>query len=81
LSPWGLADQPFDWQRVHRFVGWTVSLGGFAVILVWLVLPLEEARAAVPIIVILALGLSFGRKLVSLASPPRRPTTPRAGTA
>ena len=79
LSPWAPADQPFDWQRVHRFVGWTVSIGGFAVILGWLVLPLEEARAAALIIVILALGVALGRKLLSLASPPQRPTIPGAG--
>ena len=81
LSPWASADQPFDWQRVHRFVGWTVSIGGFAVILGWLLLPLGEARVAAQIIVILALGLALGRKLVSIASPPRRPTTPGADPA
>ena len=39
LSPWNVEEAPFDWQRVHRFGGWTFSIGGVALVLVWLTLP------------------------------------------
>jgi hypothetical protein len=71
VSPWRLEDEPFDWQRVHRFVGWAVCLGGIAVVLVWLFLRPEAAKTSSTAIVSLVGALSLGRKLISLASPPR----------
>jgi hypothetical protein len=79
LSPWSLDDQPFDWQGVHRFAGWGALLGGLAVVLAWLLLPVEEAKSASSVIVVLTLGLAVGRKFLSLAAPPPRGSTPRAG--
>ena len=71
-SPWSLAEQPFDWQRVHRFVGWIAALSGIALMAVWLSLPMEEARAASAWIIGPFVVLSLGRKLVSLlAAGPR----------
>ena len=43
LSPRNVEDQPFDWQREHRFAGWFVSLGALGLVLVRLALPLGEA--------------------------------------
>ena len=65
-SPWSLEAQPFDWQRVHRFVGWIAALSGIALMAVWLSLPMEEARAASAWIIGPFVVLSLGRKLVSL---------------
>ena len=68
LSPWSLGEEPFDWQRVHRFVGWVASLGGFALVMVWLALPLEGARSAALGIVVTVGVLVVGRKLMSWAA-------------
>ena len=78
LSPWNVADEPFDWQRVHRFVGWVASLGGIALVIVQLTLPLQEARLAMFGIVATVCVLMGGRKLMSVAAYSRRqpPATP-----
>ena len=68
LSPWRLADEPFEWQPVHRFAGWVLSLGGVAVALVWLTLPLEQAKVASTRLVLTVLALAVGRKLISLVT-------------
>jgi hypothetical protein len=75
MSPWEPADEPFDWQRVHRFVGWAFTIGGIGMMLVWLVLPLDRADYWEPAIVGSVFVLSLGRKLYSLAtySGPRGP--------
>jgi hypothetical protein len=65
-SPWSFEEQPFAWQRVHRFVGWIATLSGIALVVVWLVLPVEEARAASAGIVGTCFLLALGRKLVSV---------------
>ncbi|HXI02158.1 MAG TPA: hypothetical protein VNI57_03180, partial [Candidatus Saccharimonadales bacterium] len=39
LSPWSVSEEPFDWQRVHRFCGWVATFGGTACIGAWLTLP------------------------------------------
>jgi hypothetical protein len=78
LSPWNLNEQPFDWQGVHRFAGWGALLGGLGVVLAWLWLPVEEAKSASSVLVVLTLGLTVGRKFLSLAAPPPRGSTPRA---
>ncbi len=67
-SPWSLEEQPFAWQPVHRFVGWVATLSGIALVLVWLVLPVEEARAASAGILGTCFLLGIGRKLVSVVS-------------
>ena len=72
LSPWSLEDEPFDWQRVHRFVGWVASLGGIAFVMVWLVLPPESARLASIGIVGTACVLAAGRKLISVVAYSRQ---------
>lgn len=67
-SPWSLAKQPFAWQQVHRFAGWTLVLGGIGVIGSWTFLPLDSAdRASVQIVVIVSL-LVVGRKFASLTT-------------
>jgi hypothetical protein len=43
VSPWPPHDEPFDWQGVHRIVGWTASVGGIAIAVGWLALPFETA--------------------------------------
>ncbi len=79
MSPWSPDQQPFDWQRVHRFAGWGASLGGLSVVLVWLALPQQEAGSATRVLVGLICGLVVGRKLLSLLSPRRHSSTPQAG--
>ncbi len=73
LSPWRVEDEPFNWQRVHRFTGWVASLGGIAVVIVWLVFPLANARLASVGLVGTCVVLVLGRKLLSLAAYSRRP--------
>ena len=68
LSPWILEDEPFDWQGVHRFVGWVATLGGTAIVLVWIALPLARAGAWSRGIVAVWALLGLGRKLYSIAT-------------
>ena len=68
LSPWQPEEESFDWQRVHRFVGWAATLGGVCTMLTWLMLPIERADAWEPVIVGCVVVLSLGRKLYSLAT-------------
>ena len=35
MSPWQPGEEPFDWQRVHRFVGWVFTIGGIVTMLTW----------------------------------------------
>jgi hypothetical protein len=73
LSPWLPGDEPFDWSRVHRFVGWLFSVAGVAVVGVWLVVPQsDQARLLSRVIFGTVAVLTVGRKLMSLASPPER---------
>ncbi len=67
-SPWSLAKQPFEWQQVHRFAGWTLVLGGLGVIASWTFLPLASADRASVLIVVLACLCTVGRKLASLTT-------------
>jgi hypothetical protein len=73
LSPWSREEQPFDWQGVHRFVGWIATISGAGVTIVWLALPEASARPASIAMVITFAVLALGRKLVSIATyrPPR----------
>jgi len=66
LSPWTVEDQPFDWQRVHRFVGWLTTLGGIGVVLVWLTQEPGTARTASRVILGVVFVLALGRKMISL---------------
>ncbi len=68
VSPWRREDEPFDWQRVHRFVGWLAVLGGLFVTGAWLFLPLAQAKPAAMTTIIAVTVLAVGRKLISLAS-------------
>jgi len=81
LSPWSVEDEPFDWQRVHRFVGRVVMAGGAALVLVWLTQTREAAMAPTKAIVGTMFTLALGRKLVSLATPRPRPPTSQPGPA
>ncbi len=72
-SPWSMTSEPFDWQRVHRFVGWVCLVGGIATIALWLSLPLASAYTAGRIVMAAVAVLALGRKFFSLATyRPRR---------
>jgi hypothetical protein len=73
LSPWRPEEQPFDWQGVHRFVGWLATLSGLGIAVVWLTLPIPVAGGTAVAIMLTFVILAFGRKLVSLASSSSRP--------
>ena len=83
LSPWSTQEEWFDWQRVHRFAGWTAALSGIALVLVWLAMPLQVARIATVGTTLAFVGLSVGRKFLSVAeySGRRPPTTPIRATS
>ena len=68
MSPWQPEDEPFDWQRVHRFVGWVFTIGGIGTMFTWVALPIDRADAWEPAIVGSVVVLSLGRKLYSLAT-------------
>ncbi|MDX1396454.1 MAG: hypothetical protein R3195_18880 [Gemmatimonadota bacterium] len=77
-SPWSTRTQPFDWQRVHRFAGWALVLGGVGICLLWLALPVAAAARATGQLLALVMILAVGRKAVSVvarlvAPPPARP--------
>lgn len=67
-SPWRLRQQPFAWQQVHRFVGWTFVLGGLGVIGCWAFLPTDSAVRSSLQILAIASALALGRKLASLTT-------------
>jgi uncharacterized membrane protein len=71
LSPWNQEDEPFDWQRVHRFAGWLATIGGLAVAVIWLALPVERAAAVSRVVLLTVFVLAIGRKLLSIASTAR----------
>ena len=81
LSPWNLDDEPFDWQRVHRYAGWIAALSGGALMVVWLAFPLELARTTSTVLIIAFVVLGVGRKLISVAAYSRRPPRPRPSRA
>ena len=64
-SPWPFPQQPFAWQQVHRFVGWTLVLGGLGVIACWTFLPTVSALRYSLQICVVAFTLALGRKLAS----------------
>ncbi|MCB1019429.1 MAG: hypothetical protein KDC27_05850, partial [Acidobacteria bacterium] len=68
-SPWSLAEQPFDWQGVHRFVGWGASIAGLSVAAVWMTMPPDQARPLTIVIVTLTSGMAVVRKFLSLGVP------------
>lgn len=72
ISPWRPEEEWFDWQRVHRFVGWVATLCGIALMVVWLALPLESAKPAALVIVVAYMVLGVGRKFLSAATYSRR---------
>lgn len=69
-SPWTLASEPFDWQRVHRFAGVVCLVGGAVATGAWLLLPLPEAARYGRAALLTAGALAVGRKLISLARHP-----------
>jgi hypothetical protein len=68
ISPWPRGDEAFDWQGVHRFVGWILVLTGIAITVAWLALPIVEAARATMVLTLLACVLCLGRKIHSLAT-------------
>jgi hypothetical protein len=76
ISPWSPVEEPFDWQRVHRFTGWLSLLSGVAVALVWLTLPMDTARAIATALTATFVVTGVGRKMLSVSSySRRRPST------
>jgi hypothetical protein len=67
-SPWPFRQQPFAWQQVHRFVGWTFVLGGLGVVGSWAILPLDSALRSSVQICAIVFTLALGRKLASLTA-------------
>jgi hypothetical protein len=76
ISPWRPDEEWFDWQSVHRFVGWLATLSGIALMLVWLTLPPQSAKLATLGISITFSVLGVGRKFMSVADYARRPSPP-----
>tara|TARA_R110002050_G_scaffold188601_2_gene323236 strand:+ start:339 stop:953 length:615 start_codon:yes stop_codon:yes gene_type:complete len=68
ISPWRVAEEPFDWQGVHRFCGRMFMVAGAVVIWVWLAWPAPAASPATLVAFGLAALLSVGRKFYSLAT-------------
>lgn len=66
-SPWSLADEPFDWQGVHRFVAWVCSLAGVAIVIAWPAFPDSAAQATIPVLLTMAV-MALSRKFYSLAT-------------
>jgi hypothetical protein len=77
LSPWRTQDEPFDWQGVHRVVGWLASLAGVAVALVWVALPLDQATSTSKLLLGTVFGLAVLFKLYSLMTHNRGRDRPR----
>lgn len=73
-SPWPYPRQPFAWQQVHRFVGWTFVLAGLGVLGSWLFLSTAAASRATFQIMVITMVLSFGRKLASVVRVGSRST-------
>jgi hypothetical protein len=68
LSPWRVAEEPFDWQGAHRIAGWGASLGGIAIFVAWLSLPLEAAEVTQKGVLTVVFLLAIGVRFFSLAS-------------
>lgn len=75
-SPWPLDEEWFDWQRVHRFVGWLAALTGLALAATWLALPLALARPATFGLMATFVVLAVGRKWLSVLDYSRRSPPP-----
>lgn len=81
ISPWRAEEEWFDWQRVHRFVGWLASLSGIALVIVWLAFPVEAAKPVALGITAIFCVLGAGRKFISIAAYSRRqPPAPKEET-
>jgi hypothetical protein len=68
LSPWPAEDEPFAWQRVHRFVGWMSSMVGVGIIVAWLTQPVERAERVSEGLILAAVLVALARKLHSVAT-------------
>ena len=75
-SPWSYPDQPFDWQHVHRFVGWLCVIAGVVITLLWLVSPGPVAGRTTFVVMTITAVLSVGRKFASLFSSRHRSIAP-----
>jgi hypothetical protein len=67
-SPWRLQEQPFAWQHVHRFVGWTFVLAGLGVLACWLLLPLDSAVRTTAVMLVIACSAAVVRKFASVGT-------------
>jgi len=67
-SPWGLREEPFDWQAVHRFAGRLAFVVGLAMIVSSLALPLDQLRPVSEWLTVTLIVLMVGRKFFSLAT-------------
>lgn len=69
VSPWNVGDEPFDWQRVHRFAGRACVLSGVLAVAAWMILPYEKARLVSTTAVVTATLLIVAYKWTSLSRP------------
>jgi len=76
LSPWSRADEPFDWQGVHRFAGKLFVFGGAVMVAAWLVLPIPDASAAARSMVLTVALFAIIRKVLSVVERSRPTATP-----
>ncbi len=67
-SPWRLEEEPFDWQGVHRFIGWAHAIAGTVVFFGWLMRAPHDANRLAILVVMTAALLGVGRKLYSVAT-------------
>ncbi len=67
-SPWRVAEEPFDWQRVHHRIGWLWMLSGVVVLVAWSAASVHLARQVTFLVTATAAVGSVGTKWVSLAA-------------
>jgi uncharacterized membrane protein len=69
-SPWHHAEEPFDWQGVHRFAGMVFMLAGSVSLVGWVLMPVADARVQSSVTMLVAAVLVVGRKWYSLYTWP-----------
>ncbi len=68
-TPWRDDREPFAWQRVHRFVGWTLVIVGLGVGTAWIALSPARASTVTNLLLALCFFVVFGRKIVATLGP------------
>ncbi|MEZ6096295.1 MAG: hypothetical protein R3C03_19055 [Pirellulaceae bacterium] len=67
-SPWRYADEPFDWQGVHRFAGMAFTVVGLVMALGWCFLSVDLAKRLTVVVVVASSIAVISRKWFSLAT-------------